>query len=269
MKRRDFLRKASGAFALFPLFCLGRTNCSPYHEEIRDPVETSDFKLPHWYINDKGARTDRETCGEHTEGQIREFARIYSNPCKEIRLPRYLPPAPWYDLDDFIEGDFYLNTITRGAWVHSGTHWETACIPYGLDTGSRRGMLCPVCLERVLDDAQEPGRGDIWDAVAKMYSIVLNTSSGGDIEYLIRTDECVCGHPWLETAHEDYVLWMAGESDEERRARRNYPSVSAWQTDRFAKVAINGHRRPSQIYSYPCEGIHPPFKQGYHRRGKV
>lgn len=152
MKRRDFLRKASGAFALFPLFCIGRTKCSPYAEDIRGPVETSDFKLPHWYT-EKKSLLDRET----VEGQNNVFAYIYGNPCKEIKLPqhRIYPASPWYDLDDLNEGDYYRNTITRGAWTHNGTHWETRYTPHGLDTGSRRGMLCPVCLERAYNDERK------------------------------------------------------------------------------------------------------------------
>ena len=220
MKRRDVLRKASGAFALLPLFCLGRTKCSPYEKEIRGPIETSDFKLPHWYTEEKSL-LDRETVA----GQNSEFAYIYGNPCKEIKVPRFIPPAPWYDLDDFTQGNIYLNTVTNAYWIHQGTHWGTNCTPYGLASrSSRRGMLCPSCIMKrypALYQTKEHVRA----ACDKMLSIVCNTQPPNPSFVPI---DCVCGHPWLETAHEDYILWKAGETDEERQTRRGYPSILEW-----------------------------------------
>ncbi len=85
-------------------------------------------------------------------------------------------------------------------------------------------MKCPQCLDDALHATCDK---DTRRVLHKKLSIVCNTwplGTGGDT----CTDICVCGHPWLETAGEDYCLWRAGETDVERQERRNYPTVEDW-----------------------------------------
>lgn len=71
-----------------------------------------------------------------------------------------------------------------------------------------------------------------------MLSIVLNTAPMPLDTYRLRKEGCVCGHPWLETAHEDYILWRSGERDGARQTLRGYLSVFEWISHR--KLTMGG-----------------------------
>lgn len=88
-------------------------------------------------------------------------------------------------------------------------------------------LPCPACLLR------DRHRTSVYDvdrkrSINRMLSVVCNTWPPDTL--LVNLEECFCGHPWLETAQEDYERWLNGETDAERVERRGYPTVQEWKT---------------------------------------
>ncbi len=65
-------------------------------------------------------------------------------------------------------------------------------------------------------------------------SVLCNmVPAGSNLELL---NHCLCGHPYLATAHEDYERWNYGkedgETDAERAERTGYPTLQEWYSGR-------------------------------------
>lgn len=87
-------------------------------------------------------------------------------------------------------------------------------------------LRCPACLRTLVGRIVNPDNV-LSKAYTQQLSVVCNTWPPGTMEADI--DHCCCGHPWLETAQEDYAAWLNGETDDERVERRGYPTVAEWR----------------------------------------
>lgn len=83
---------------------------------------------------------------------------------------------------------------------------------------------CPYCMFRFRNNTLDSQRR--WE-IDKTLSAICNTWPTGTNPAFLNK-HCVCGHPWLKTAGEDYARYMRGETDEQRDKRNKYPSVEEW-----------------------------------------
>ncbi len=88
-------------------------------------------------------------------------------------------------------------------------------------------LPCPSCLLKA-KDSTSVYNADAKHKLDRMLSVVCNTWPPGTAPPM-DLEECLCGHPWLVTAQEDYERWLQGETDAERQERRGYPTIAEWR----------------------------------------
>ena len=159
---------------------------------------------------------------------------------------RNLSGLAWRDVEHGYCGDSYWSTAF-GRFRHRGKYWEGT-------------LPCPSCIGIKEDFFKKIGATKHTIACQKALSTVLNTVPGLD-EFLYYKSMCMCGHPWLKTATEDYELFRNGETDVERQARRQYPTVSEWLNRKIKTTKPSGP--PVTLLSNHPADIHPPFTGSY------
>ena len=87
-------------------------------------------------------------------------------------------------------------------------------------------MPCPPCLLKARNSTSVYNV-DRKHEIDRAMSVVCNTWP--PVTVPMNLEECCCGHPWLETAQEDYAAWVDGETDTEREERRGYPTIAEWR----------------------------------------